>query len=134
MWVLNSTEEYRVKYRSFHPLRLTTLHRSVSLSIHFSVHQPKHTDLYHLLFDTEVSKKKKKVSFLQIALVNIPVHTFLNFLLVFSVEYTLESGITYIKYTCNQIWLKRPEGSPVYTLISGIYEGPLPQVFTNTDC
>lgn len=60
MWVLNSTEEYRVKYRSFHPLRLTTLHRSVSLSIHFSVHKPKHTDLYHLLFDTEVSKKKKK--------------------------------------------------------------------------
>ena len=29
----------------------------LSLSIHFSVHKPKHTDLSHLLVDTEVSKK-----------------------------------------------------------------------------
>ena len=30
----------------------------VSLSIHFSIHKHKHTDLSHLLFDTEVGKKK----------------------------------------------------------------------------
>ena len=71
----------------------------VSLSIHFSIHKHKHTYLSHLLFDTEVGKKK--VSFLQIALVNIPVHTFLNFLLVFSLEYTLESRIISIKYACS---------------------------------
>ena len=33
----------------------------VSLSIHFSIHKPKHTDLSHLLFDTEVSKKKSLI-------------------------------------------------------------------------